>query len=228
MPRKKLKRFAVLHTLPNLYVPAGAEDPNWYRRFFERERPLTLELACGWGEYAIALAGRHPDRNLVGVDTKGERLWKAARTALSEGLTNVAFLKIDIERIAGFFPPNAVEEIWITFPDPHPKRKKAKHRLTSWRFLPLYHRLLRPGGRVHLKTDDPGLFAFTQDMVRRQGGFELVETIPDLENGRVANEEVLIQTKYERRHRAEGRRISYLCFAAKFPPDPPPPDPLAA
>ena len=211
MPRKKLKRFAQLGSFPNLHLPGEAHDPHWFRHHFPREAPLTLELACGWGEYAIALARRSPQRNFVGVDAKGERLWKAAKTALELGLTNVVFLKTDIEYLAERFPPRSVEEIWLTFPDPHPKRKKAKHRLTSPRFLPIYKALLQPGGKVHLKTDDEGLFRYTQETVPREGGRVLVAHA-DLYALAEIDELLRVQTKYERRHLAEGRTIKYLCF----------------
>ncbi|MFQ5640362.1 MAG: tRNA (guanosine(46)-N7)-methyltransferase TrmB, partial [bacterium] len=168
MPRTKLKRFAEIKTLPNIVTLNEELEPGWLRGYFENERPVTLELACGWGEYTLNLAKWFPERHFVGVDLKGERLWKGAKIALQENLHNVVFLQRDIAQLADCFPEKSVEEIWLPFPDPRPKKRHLKHRLTAPRFLHVYRRILRTGGRVHLKTDDDGLYEFTLEALRAE------------------------------------------------------------
>ncbi len=212
MPRKKRKKMAELASLPNAFEGEAGLLPGWYHAFFGNQDPVTVELGCGWGEYSIALARRFPQRNFIGVDVKGARLWKAATTALEQGVSNVAFLRVYADRLLQFFEEGEVEEIWLPFPDPFPKPSRARHRLTSPKYLALYRKLLRPEGRVHLKTDDPGLYAYTLETVREAGGRVLVaETrLPDLED---AADPRYICTKYERLHREKGKAIRYLCFA---------------
>src|SRR5574341_2560269 len=169
MTVKKLQRFAELSTFSNTFQnPAGMKG-NWNKLYFKNDHPIILELACGKGEYTLELAKRFSGRNFIGVDLKGARLWRGAKTALEQNLTNVAFLRIPIEKITEYFAQNDVEEIWITFPDPFPRKGKAKKRLTSPRFLNLYRQILRPWGLVHLKTDDLNLFEYTREILKGEG-----------------------------------------------------------
>lgn len=226
MSRKnKLQRFAELGTLPNVYQNPSMEQPHlldqqgetvtlqgqWSEKHFGNDAPLVLELACGKGDYTLALARERPDRNFIGIDLKGNRVWKGATSALSEGLPNVAFLRSQIEFLALFFGPGEVSEIWITFPDPYSRPGKSRKRLTSARFLNLYRKVLRPGGIVHLKTDDDGLFAFTLETLAEEKAQILYQNdniyaspleFPELEH----------KTYYERGHLAIGKTIKYVRF----------------
>ncbi|MDZ7268552.1 MAG: tRNA (guanosine(46)-N7)-methyltransferase TrmB [candidate division KSB1 bacterium] len=211
MSRKKLRRFAELATFPNVYYHPVDLKGRWHERCFKNDHAITLELACGKGEYTIALARRFPQGNFIGVDAKGARLWTGAKIALQENLANAAFLRGQIENLAQFFAPQEVSEIWITFPDPFSENSKAKKRLTAPRFLQMYRLLLPPQGRIHLKTDDPGLFVFTLESVRAEGG-TILTAIPDIHQHAGADELLRIQTTYERRHLAAGKSIKYVCF----------------
>lgn len=219
MSRKKLRRFAELATFPNVFYHPLDLKGRWHERCFKNDHAITLELACGKGEYTIALARRFPERNFIGVDAKGARLWTGAKIALQENLANAAFLRGHIENLTEFFAPQEVNEIWITFPDPHTENTKAKKRLTAPRFLQKYRALLPPSGRIHLKTDDPGLFAFTLKTVPAEGGTFLA-AIPDVYQHTGDDELLRIQTTYERRHLAAGRTIKYVCFQLAPPPQP--------
>ncbi|GAA4340400.1 tRNA (guanosine(46)-N7)-methyltransferase TrmB [Flaviaesturariibacter amylovorans] len=210
MGHKKLIRFEAIKNFPNvLQYPEGIAG-RWAAHF-GNDHPLTLELACGKGEYTLGLARRYPERNFLGVDLKGNRIWAGARKALDEGLTNAGFLRILIEGINGFFAPGEVEEIWITFPDPQLRTGKAKKRLTHPRFLRRYQGLLKPGGKIHLKTDSPNLYQFTMKVCRMYGCTVLehsdnvyaqAEVKPDLQ----------IRTYYESLDIAGAARVHYVCF----------------
>ncbi|MDX1406982.1 MAG: tRNA (guanosine(46)-N7)-methyltransferase TrmB, partial [Saprospiraceae bacterium] len=177
--RNKLQKFAELQQLDNVYENFDVQRPQlmatgnvqvdlkgvWSTRHFGNDHPLTLELGCGKGEYTVELARRYPHRNFIGVDIKGARIWKGATRSSQQGISNAAFLRTRIECIAHFFGPGEVEEIWITFPDPFPRDSKVNRRLTSPNFLHRYRQLQRPGGLVHLKTDDPGLYVFTLETI---------------------------------------------------------------
>ncbi len=212
MGRKKRKRFAELSAFPNVFQNPEDMKGKWKKVYFKNNYPITLELACGKGEYTICLAKRFPQRNFVGVDIKGDRLWIGARTALEQKLKNVAFLRIHIEHLADFFDENEVEEIWITFPDPFPRKSKANKRLTSPRFLNVYRQILSPGGLIHLKTDETTLYNYTLETLKAEGG-TLHKKIEAL-NHNVVNDELLkIRTTYERKHLEKGRTIRYVCFS---------------
>jgi len=159
MGHKKLIRFEAIKSFPNvLQYPEGMQGK--WNAFFNNDNPVTLELACGKGEYTVALARLYPGRNFIGVDLKGNRIWSGAKKALDEGLKNVAFLRTQIESITGYFAEGEVSEIWITFPDPQLRMSKAKKRLTHPRFLRLYKKIMKEGGFIHLKTDSPDLYNF--------------------------------------------------------------------
>lgn len=212
MTVKKLQRFAELATFPNTFQNPTYIKGRWNASYFKNDNPITLELACGKGEYTLALAQKFPDRNFIGVDLKGARLWKGAKAAIEQGLTNVAFLRVPIERITEFFAKDEVSEIWIPFPDPYPRPGKAKKRLTSPRFLNLYRNIIRQGSLIHLKTDDGNLFTYTLDVLRIEGCL-IREVKEDLHAFPDGNELLSIQTAYELKHLAAGKKIRYLCFS---------------
>jgi len=212
MTVKKLERFAELATFPNTFQNRIDIKGRWNSSYFKNHNPITLELACGKGEYSLALAQKFPDRNFIGVDLKGARLWKGAKTAVQQGLANIAFLRAPIESITEFFDREEVSEIWIPFPDPYPRPGKAKKRLTSPRFLNLYRNIIRPGSLIHLKTDDGNLFDYTLQMLKVEQ-CPVLAKIEDLYRAPVENGLLTIKTTYELRHLAVGRTIKYLCFS---------------
>ncbi|MFM2138134.1 MAG: hypothetical protein RJA57_441 [Bacteroidota bacterium] len=211
MGQNKLQRFAELNTFSNVLQFPSDRAGRW-SDFFGNERPITLELACGKGEYALGLGRMYPDRNFIGVDIKGNRLWVGARAALREGLQNVAFLRAQIDQLADYFAAGEVAEIWITFPDPQLRLSKAKKRLTHPKFLRLYKQILRPGGCIHLKTDSPDLYRFTQQVI---GLYDcrLQEASDDVFAADAVKPELRIRTHYESLDIAGSHRIHYLCFS---------------
>ena len=211
MGQKKLVRFAELETFSNvLQQPVGMAG-NW-RRFFENANPIVLELACGKGEYALGLAQLYPNKNFIGIDQKGNRLWVGAKKALTHHLKNVAFLRIQIDRITDFFETEEVEEIWITFPDPQLRISKSKKRLTHPKFLRLYYQLLVPGGKIHLKTDSPDLYHFTKKVIDMYG-CRLHLDYADLYAEPGIPPELHIKTHYEALDIAGSKKVHYLCFS---------------
>jgi tRNA (guanine-N7-)-methyltransferase len=211
MGQKKLVRFEELKTFPNvLQFPPGMHG-QWHN-FFKNQQPITLELACGKGEYALGLAQLYPQQNFIGIDLKGNRIWVGAKKALQQNLGNVAFLRIQIDQITDYFGPGEVDAIWITFPDPQLRVSKAKKRLTHPKFLRLYQQFLKPGGKINLKTDSPDLYAFTK-MVIDLYGCELYTDLPDVFNGDDIIPELRIKTHYEGLDIAGSNRIHYLCFS---------------
>ncbi|MBX5439175.1 MAG: tRNA (guanosine(46)-N7)-methyltransferase TrmB [Thermoflavifilum sp.] len=214
MAHKKLIRFEEIKHFPNvLSFPEGMAG-KWHA-FFQNDFPIVLELGCGKGEYSLGLVRLHDRLNAIGVDVKGNRLWKGARTALDEQLNRIAFLRIQIEQLVLYFARNEVSAIWIPFPDPHPRKSRAKKRLTHPRFLWQYQQILQPNGLIHLKTDSRELFEYTLEVIHQTGCklFAIQENLPEDAEG-----ELGIQTYYERQHRAEGRPIHYLSF--KLPENP--------
>ena len=165
MGKNKLKKFAEMETFHNVFQPpyepmAG----HWRDRYFQNDHPIVLELGCGRGEYTVGLAERYPEKNFIGVDIKGARMWAGAKEAEQKELKNVAFLRTNIEFITEFFAADEVDEIWITFCDP--QMKKATKRLTSTYFMQRYQRIVKPNGLIHLKTDSPFLYTYTTEMLR--------------------------------------------------------------
>lgn len=210
MGQKKLIRFSEIETFPNV-LQYPQEMPGKWCDQFQNKHPLTLELACGKGEYAVGLGRLYPERNFLGVDLKGNRIWVGAKTALKENLVNVAFLRSQIDRIAEYFTKDEVSEIWITFPDPQLRSSKHKKRLTHPKFLRLYQQFLQPGGKIHLKTDSPVLYQFTKEVIQRYH-LTLVTDINDLYKEAVISDELKIKTHYEGLDIAQSNRIHYLCF----------------
>ncbi len=224
--KNKLRKFAEVLSFPNVYECYNVQQPSlvgadmqpvelkgrWNSRHFQNNNPITLELACGGGEYTVALARQFPKRNFIGVDVKGNRIWKGAKTALEENLPNAAFLRTRIEIIDHFFAPGEVDEIWITFPDPFPRASKENRRLTSAYFLEKYRLILRPGGLVHLKHDDPDFYRFTLDTVAADPRCRLLYAYDDIYAKALPYPELAIQTLYEGMHLAAGKTIKYARF----------------
>ncbi len=210
MGQKKLIRFEELKTFPNvLQYPEGMKG-NWHL-FFKNQNPIILELACGKGEYAVGLGRLYPQKNFIGIDIKGNRIWRGAKTALQEGLKNVAFLRTQIDKVTDYFDTNEVSEIWITFPDPQLRLSKIKKRLTHPRFLRLYQKFLRQGGLVHLKTDSPDLYNFTKTVINRYG-LDLLVDYEDVYSTANLTDELKIKTHYEALDIAQSNRVHYLQF----------------
>lgn len=211
MAHKKLIRFAELETFKNvLQFPKNIKG-NW-NKFFNNKNPLILELACGKGEYAVGLGSIHANKNFIGIDIKGNRIWVGAKKALENNMNNVAFLRIEIDQVNEYFSEAEIDEIWITFPDPQLRKSKAKKRLTHPKFLRLYHQFLKPGGYMHLKTDSPDLYHFTKKVIEMYG-CSLHIDYDDVYSQENITEELRIKTHYESLDIAESNRIHYLCFS---------------
>ncbi len=222
---KKLARFADVAKfencveVPNAYeVTDFALKGNWASEHFKNDNPITLELACGKGEYSLGQAEMYPNRNFIGLDIKGNRLWKGAKEAREKGLTNVAYLRTRIDHITNLFGEKEVAEIWIIFPDP--QAEKARKRLTSPLFIDRYRQLLKDGGIIQLKTDNFPLFEYTQEVIAELGLKTLCESTDvyaDLEKGENKflcdrERELRIQTYYEGLWLEDGRKINYIAF----------------
>jgi tRNA (guanine-N7-)-methyltransferase len=210
MGQKKLIRFEAIRHFDNVLEYPQDMAGKW-KQFFKNEHPLTLELACGKGEYAVGLGRLYPGRNFIGIDIKGNRIWRGAKTALEEGLHNVAFVRSQIDKISDYFEPGEIAEIWITFPDPQLRVSRAKKRLTHPRFLRLYQQFVQPGGLIHLKTDSPDLYNFTLTVIRLFN-LEIVEQSDNIYAGNNIKQELQIKTHYEGLDIAQSSRVHYLCF----------------
>lgn len=187
----------------------------WNSEFFKNENPIVLELGCGKGEYSVGLAERYPDKNFLGIDIKGARFWRGAKTALEEGMQNVGFMRTQIELVDLAFAPGEVSEIWITFPDPQIKYKRTKHRMTNPEFLNRYKTILKPEGVVHLKTDSEYMHGYTLGLLEGLG-HEILYAHHDIYKNHLAPEEVVsIQTFYEKQYLEQGKKITYLKFRIK-------------
>jgi tRNA (guanine-N7-)-methyltransferase len=211
MGQKKLIRFEAIKSYPNVLQYPKDIKGKW-DKFFNNDNPITLELACGKGEYSTNLGRQYEDRNFIGVDVKGNRIYIGAKRALNEHLNNVAFLRTQIDKIADYFELGEVEEIWIIFPDPFLRDSKAKNRLTHERFLYQYQQILKPGGRINLKTDSRELYDFTMEVLTEQG-CTIHENITDIYGKDKATGALAIQTFYEQMHLAEGRLINFISFS---------------
>lgn len=214
MGKDKLRRFAEVSTFSNV-VQLDAGKPfkgRWAPEFFKNDHPVVLELACGKGEYTVSLGRLFPEKNFIGIDYKGNRIWRGAKTALEDQVSNVGFLRIQIETLLDYFGQGELDEIWITFPDPQPQISREKKRLTSPRFLEKYKRLLKAGGFVNLKTDNPGLHAYTLEKIDEQDLKLLVKT-EDLYHSEYADEVLSIKTYYEKKYLQDNKQINYLKFS---------------
>jgi tRNA (guanine-N7-)-methyltransferase len=211
MGQKKLIRFAEMETFSNVLQYPQDMKGKW-NSFFKNDQDLTLELACGKGEYAVGLGRLFPNRNFIGIDIKGNRMWVGAKTALKENLSNVAFMRTQIDRINEYFSKDEVSEIWITFPDPQLRKSKHKKRLTHPKFLRFYQQLLKADGLIHLKTDSPVLYRFTKKVVELYG-LTLHTDYEHLYKEQHISPELSIKTHYEGLDIAGSNRIHYLCFS---------------
>jgi tRNA (guanine-N7-)-methyltransferase len=218
--KNKLKRFNQNLTFSNVIQPEREEvtlgefryKGKWRQEFFKNDHPIVVELGCGKGEYSVYLAQQYPEKNFVGVDIKGARFWAGAKESLELGLSNVGFLRTQIELIEDVFAENEVDEIWITFPDPQIKFKRTKHRLTNPAFLDRYRTILQPEGRIHLKTDSEFLHGYTLGLLEGKG-WEVDYAHHDVYGNAYSPKHVTaIQTHYERLFMEKGRLITYLNF----------------
>ena len=214
MGKDKLRRFAEIATFDNVFEleEGKALKGNWNNFHFKNNHPLVLELACGKGEYSVNLAKLFPEKNFIGIDYKGNRIWRGAKTALDEGIKNVAFLRIQIEHILEYFEKGEVSEIWITFPDPQPQISREKKRLTFPGFLDKYRVVLEPHGILHLKTDNDALHAYTHEKIAELG-LQLHVRTEDLYRSDFADEVLSIKTYYEKKYLASEKNINYLKFS---------------
>jgi tRNA (guanine-N7-)-methyltransferase len=210
MGQKKLQRFEAIGKFANvLQHPQGMQGA--WNKFFKNENPITLELACGKGEYTVGLSSLYPKKNFIGIDLKGNRIYSGALECQKKNLQNAAFLRTHIAQIESYFAPGEVSEIWITFPDPQLRTSRAKKRLTHPRFLRLYQSILKPAGLIHLKTDSPSLFHFTKFIIELYD----LEVVEFSENVYARDEnppEIYIKTHYEKMDIAESKQVYYLRF----------------
>ena len=219
MGKNKLRKFSEMENFENVIQPETyhlTDDISlkgkWNTDFFKNENPIVLELGCGKGEYSVSLAERYPEKNFIGIDIKGNRMWKGATDSIKMGLENIAFLRIRIENIEKCFSENEISEIWITFPDPQIKYKRTKHRMTNPEFLKKYKKILKPKGVVHLKTDSEYMHGYTLGLL--QGlGLKIEYAHHDVYGTTNAPKEVTgIQTYYESQYLAIRKKITYLRF----------------
>lgn len=225
MAKDKLRKFAEVSGMDHVIEPSHEEmmegavrlKGKWSSDVFKAQQPITVELACGKGEYTVDMARMFPERNHIGVDIKGNRIWRGAKTSMEEGLKNVAFLRTRIEGIDSFFDTNEVDQIWITFPDPHKKERRRNHRLTHPRFLDLYRKILKPGGTINLKTDSSTLYDFTMDVILEQGLKVHHQTIDVYTLGAKKFPDDLMtlmetKTHYEKMWLEDGKQIKFIRF----------------
>ena len=218
MGKNKLRRFEENKTFEKLFQPfIDFHSPDhdlkgkWNEKVFLNANPIVLELGCGRGEYTVGMAQKYPKKNFIGVDIKGARLWRGAKTTHDDKILNTAFLRIRIELIEKFFAENEISEIWITFPDPQPRESKENKRLSSPHFLEKHKRMLKEKGLLHLKTDSKELFDFTFDVLKKEKGI-LKFCTHDLYHSSTSYPDLLIQTTYEKIFLKENKPICYLCF----------------
>jgi tRNA (guanine-N7-)-methyltransferase len=221
--KNKLKRFKENETFQNVFQPTREEvvggefalKGKWNSEFFKNDNPVIIELGCGKGEYSVGLAERYPDKNFVGIDIKGARFWRGAKTAVESGMHNVAFVRTQIELINGIFADGEVSEIWITFPDPQIKYKRTKHRMTNSEFLKLYKRILKPDGVVNLKTDSEFMHGYTLGLLHGEGHEVLYANHHVYKNEGAPDEVIGIQTFYEKQYLEINKAITYIRFKIK-------------
>ncbi len=217
MPKKKLIHFTENLTFPHLFQPRYPEllpefrmRGRWNSEFFRNDHPITLELGCGKGEYTVALARRYPDRNFIGIDIKGARLWRGCKTVSDEHIRNAAFIRSHVNNIPLLFAPGEISELWITFPDPQPNMERK--RMTAPRFIERFRKVLVSGGVVHLKTDDAPFYEYTLEVIRDLGLQKLWAT-EDLYQSGTTHEVASVRTFYEEKWLAASKKILYVRFA---------------
>lgn len=221
--KNKLKRFKENETFSNVFQPTreevvGDQFPlkgKWSSDFFKNDNPIVLELGCGKGEYSVGLAERFPEKNFIGIDIKGARFWRGAKTAIENGIQNVAFLRTQIELIEHCFDADEVDEIWITFPDPQIKYKRTKHRMTNAEFLERYKKILKPNGLMHLKTDSEFMHGYTLGLLHGLGHEVLYANHNVYKNEGAPADVTSIQTFYESQYLEVNKPITYIQFRIK-------------
>ena len=221
--KNKLKRFKENETFENVFQPTREEvvsgefslKGKWNANFFKNDNPVIVELGCGKGEYSVGLAERYPEKNFIGIDIKGARFWRGAKTAQDLKMHNVAFVRTQIELINFIFAENEVDEIWITFPDPQIKYKRTKHRMTNSDFLQLYKKILKPNGIVNLKTDSEFMHGYTLGLLHGAGHEVLYANHNIYKNEGAPSEVTQIQTFYEKQYLEINKAITYICFKIK-------------
>lgn len=214
--RTKLRRFAEIKENTNV-LEEGKEmfteiKGKWNECFFHNDNDIVVELGCGRGEYTVGLAEHFPDKNFVGMDIKGERIWKGSTSAIEKGLSNVGFLRTIIQLMENFFVEDEIAEIWVTFPDPRPKERDIKRRLTSPRFMRMYEKLLKKDGWVKFKTDNTALFDYTLNEVLPTMKIKDLVYTKNLYSSDLHQEHFSIKTKYEKLFYDKGENIKYLKF----------------
>lgn len=220
--KNKLKRFKENETFANVIQPTREEVVNNFQykgkwnTFFKNDNPIVLELGCGKGEYTIALAEKNPEKNFIGIDIKGARFWRGAKTALENDMNNVAFIRTQIELVNHIFAENEVSEIWITFPDPQIKYKRTKHRMTNTEFLKKYHQILNSEGTINLKTDSEFMHGYTLGLLHGEG-HEILHANHDVYKNVYSPQEVVgTQTFYEKQYLEVGKPITYIKFKLNY------------
>lgn len=214
MGKDKLRKFAEIDTFHNVYQMEEGKvlQGKWASDHFKNELPIVLELACGKGEYAVNMAKFFPEKNFIGVDLKGNRIWRGARTGVDENIENLAFLRIQIEDIVDYFGQDEIDEIWITFPDPQPQDSREKKRLTFPGFLDKYKNFLKTGGKINLKTDNDGLYAYTVEKVEELNLICHKKT-DHLYDSEFYDDVLKIKTHYERIYLKQDKNINYIQFS---------------
>ncbi|MBD3723552.1 MAG: tRNA (guanosine(46)-N7)-methyltransferase TrmB [Flavobacteriaceae bacterium] len=221
--KNKLKRFRENLTFSNVVQPTREEvvaeelsfKGKWKTDFFKNDNPIVLELGCGKGEYSVGLARKFPNKNFIGIDIKGARFWRGAKTAVEENINNVGFLRTQIELVEHCFAENEVDEIWITFPDPQIKYKRTKHRMTNSEFLQRYKKILKNDGIVHLKTDSEFMHGYTLGLLHGEGHEVLYANHNVYRNEGAPEEVTSIQTFYESQYLEQNKPITYIKFKIK-------------
>jgi tRNA (guanine-N7-)-methyltransferase len=221
--KNKLKRFKENETFSNVFQPTREEvisdqlplKGKWRTDFFKNNNPIVLELGCGKGEYSVGLAQRNPNKNFIGIDIKGARFWRGAKTAIENGIHNVAFLRTQIELIEHCFDADEVNEIWITFPDPQIKYKRTKHRMTNAEFLKNYKKILKPNGLMHLKSDSEFMYGYTLGLLHGLGHEVLYSNHNVYKNEGAPADVTSIQTFYESQYLEVNKPITYIQFRIK-------------
>jgi len=210
--KRKLQRFSEIETLPNVFQKDCLLKGKWNEEYFKKKAPISLELGCGRGEYTLALYERNPEYHFIGIDIKGARLWRGAKSAFEFEWKGIAFLRIQIESLPDYFCEGEVDDIWITFPDPHPSQRRERKRLTNPRFLAYYFSILKPDGRIHLKTDSAELFSYSLETIPTLSGKFLTiqrDVHKDIQD---PTHILSVTTTYEKIFMKEGKPINYLCF----------------
>ena len=218
MAKKKLERFAEMEHLSNVFQPKHEEvfrtdyklKGKWNSDVFHNNHPIILEIGCGKGEYTVELGKLYPEKNFIGLDIKGARMWLGAKTAIEAGMSNVAFLRMYAELLESVFAPEEIAEIWITFPDP--QMAKSRKRLTGTRFLKLYQKFLAKDACIHLKTDSPFLYTYTNELIKINQLSTFIQT-EDLYGGEIEDQILSIKTFYEKQWLSRGKKIKYIRFA---------------